>query len=53
MITVAAEDSGSLDGREVAALYGSAGWSAYTRNPDSLVRALAGSHRVVTARQEA
>ncbi|WP_209020248.1 hypothetical protein [Saccharomonospora xinjiangensis] len=52
MITVAAENTDSLDEGEVAALYDSVGWTAYTTDLASLVRALAGSHRVVTARKE-
>ncbi|MFE6306424.1 GNAT family N-acetyltransferase [Nocardiopsis sp. NPDC057823] len=37
---------------EVLELYGSVGWDAYTRDPEGLVRALAGSHRVVAARRD-
>ncbi|WP_298130167.1 GNAT family N-acetyltransferase [Micropruina sp.] len=35
---------------ELFELYGSVGWTAYTREPDALVRAVRGSLRVVTAR---
>ncbi|CAL9614880.1 hypothetical protein SUDANB121_05732 [Nocardiopsis dassonvillei] len=37
---------------EVLELYGSVGWDAYTRDPEGLLRALAGSHRVVAARRD-
>lgn len=36
---------------EALALYGAVGWSAYTEDPQTLGRALAGSTRVVTARE--
>lgn len=36
---------------EALALYDAVGWSAYTRDPDSLAAALAGSAHVVTARR--
>ncbi len=35
---------------ELLELYGSVGWTAYTGEPDTLVRAVRGSLRVVTAR---
>ena len=35
---------------EAVALYDAVGWTAYTRDPDALVRAIAQSHLVVTAR---
>ncbi|WP_205843669.1 GNAT family N-acetyltransferase [Nakamurella deserti] len=35
---------------ETLALYDAVGWSAYTREPDRLRRALSGSHTVLTAR---
>lgn len=47
---VAVEAAGSLDGEEVLALYDAVGWAAYTRDSDQLMRALTGSHRLVTAR---
>lgn len=34
---------------EVLALYGANGWTVYTDEPDRLMRAIAGSSRVVTA----
>ena len=37
---------------ELADLYGAVGWVAYTRNLDALERAMEGSSRVVTARQD-
>ena len=37
---------------ELVELYGSVGWSAYTADPDTLMRAVAGSSLVVTARQD-
>jgi GNAT superfamily N-acetyltransferase len=37
---------------EATALYAAVGWTAYTRDPDRLLRALAGSHVVLTARDE-
>ncbi len=33
-------------------LYDAVGWTAYTREPDALCRAIAGSHLVVTARDD-
>lgn len=33
----------------VLALYEAVGWDAYTREPEVLMRALAGSHRLITA----
>jgi GNAT superfamily N-acetyltransferase len=47
---VAAERS--LDPREVVELYDSVGWTAYTRDPDRLMRGLYGSHLVLTARDD-
>lgn len=37
---------------EVLALYTAVGWTAYTRNPERLGRSLAGSHLVLTARDD-
>lgn len=37
---------------ELIELYDAVGWSAYTRDPDGLVRALAGSAYVVLARDD-
>jgi len=37
---------------ELVDLYDAVGWSAYTREPDALVEAVAGSHLVLTARTD-
>ena len=37
---------------EVLPLYEAVGWTAYTRDPEALVRALAGSSLVLTARDD-
>lgn len=37
-------------GAELLALYDAVGWTAYTRDPDTLAVAIAGSHLVLTAR---
>ncbi|WP_104179221.1 GNAT family N-acetyltransferase [Arthrobacter sp. B0490] len=37
---------------ELLALYGAVGWTAYTRDPDRLGRSIAGSHLVVTVRDD-
>jgi GNAT superfamily N-acetyltransferase len=37
---------------EAVALYEAVGWTAYTREPDRLGRSLAGSHLVLTARDD-
>jgi GNAT superfamily N-acetyltransferase len=50
MITVEIVPGSSLDGQTVIGLYDSVGWGAYTRDPDSLLRALVGSSTVVVAR---
>lgn len=49
MAACAADELGR---EEVLALYRSVGWSAYTESPEVLLRALAGSHRLVSARRE-
>lgn len=49
-MTVCAADE--LEREEVLTLYRSVGWSAYTESPEVLLRALAGSHRLVSARRE-
>lgn len=38
---------------EVLDLYDAVGWAAYTRDPQKLARGIAGSHLVLTARDEA
>ena len=42
--------SSPVSDAEVLVLYGSVGWSAYTRNPEVLLRAIRNSSFVVTAR---
>ncbi|ROR36512.1 acetyltransferase (GNAT) family protein [Curtobacterium sp. JUb34] len=37
---------------ELVALYDAVGWTAYTRDPEALRAAVAGSHTVVTARDD-
>jgi GNAT superfamily N-acetyltransferase len=49
-VRVAAEHT--LDRDEIVALYTSVGWTAYTADPEQLLRALAGSHLVLTARDD-
>ncbi|MFJ3033548.1 GNAT family N-acetyltransferase [Curtobacterium pusillum] len=47
MVTITEE----LPGRdELLGLYDGVGWTAYTRHPDALVAAVAGSHLVLAAR---
>jgi GNAT superfamily N-acetyltransferase len=41
-----------VDRAEALSLYDSVGWTAYTRDPDALCRAIAAAHRVVTARDD-
>lgn len=43
-------DADEPDREELLELYGSVGWTAYTRQPEILVQAVRGSLRVVTAR---
>jgi GNAT superfamily N-acetyltransferase len=43
---------GPLTREELVELYGSVGWSAYTADPDTLVRAVEGSSLVVAARRD-
>lgn len=45
---IAVEKTLSRD--EALGLYDSVGWIGYTKNPDKLVRSLAGSHLLLTAR---
>ena len=49
-IVIADDDSPDRD--ELIALYSSVGWDAYTRVPELLEAAVAGSLRVVTARRD-
>lgn len=46
------ETVGSVERDELISLYGSVGWTAYTDDPDALVRAVAASTFVVTARHD-
>ena len=48
-VVIGAESGVPLD--EVLPLYEAVGWTAYTRNPDLLAKAIAGSSYVVTARR--
>ena len=41
-----------VDRAEAVSLYDSVGWTAYTRDPDALWRAIAASHLVITARDD-
>ncbi|MFI5934599.1 GNAT family N-acetyltransferase [Actinoplanes sp. NPDC051494] len=43
---------GTVDRDEAVDLYGSVGWSAYLKDPDQLVRGLAGSHTLLTVRED-
>jgi ribosomal protein S18 acetylase RimI-like enzyme len=52
MAAVTVEPAQDLEQGEVVALYESVGWSAYTRDPSTLMAALAGSSYVVAARLE-
>lgn len=50
MTTIAIEAVEEITDEELVDLYGSVGWTAYTRDPDTLRRAVRGAHRVFTAR---
>ncbi|MGC0273360.1 GNAT family N-acetyltransferase [Pseudactinotalea sp. Z1739] len=52
MLQIAAEAPDFLKEDEVVRLYDSVGWTAYTQDRTSLMRALGGSHRIVTARDD-
>lgn len=52
MTTIALQEAEQIADLELLALYDAVGWIAYTRSPDTLRRALGGSHRVVTARAD-
>ena len=52
MVTIEVVVGASVDLTQVLDLYDSVGWTAYTRDPERLVRALAGSSTVVTATQD-
>ncbi|MDR0482613.1 MAG: GNAT family N-acetyltransferase [Cellulomonadaceae bacterium] len=47
--TVRLVEPGEIDRNELLALYESVGWTAYLRNPDDVVQAIAGSHRIAAA----
>lgn len=49
-VRIAVEPAAALTRDEVLALYGAVGWTSYTREADTLLAALAGSHRLATAR---
>jgi GNAT superfamily N-acetyltransferase len=51
-VDIAEVEGDALDSREVLALYGAVGWSAYTAKPETLMAALAGSGAVVVARAD-
>jgi ribosomal protein S18 acetylase RimI-like enzyme len=51
MLELTLVDGADLVLSEVLELYDSVGWSAYTRDPEKLAAALAGSSTVVTARE--
>lgn len=50
MTAAALSDADEPSREELLELYGSVGWTTYTREPETLVRAIRGSLRVVTAR---
>lgn len=52
MAPVSLEPAPTLEQREVVSLYEAVGWSAYTRDPATLLAALQGSSYVVAARVE-
>jgi len=52
VVTIEVVVGASVDLTQVLDLYDSVGWTAYTRDPERLVRALAGSSTVVTATQD-
>ena len=52
MTVIALESPAAVERDETLALYDAVGWSAYTKNPDGLLRALAGSTRLATARED-
>ncbi|QOR71844.1 GNAT family N-acetyltransferase [Ruania alkalisoli] len=47
---ISAGEVTTLGREELVELYSAVGWSAYTRDPDALLRAVRGSHRVCVAR---
>lgn len=50
---IAFVQASELSESEVLDLYDSVGWTEYTRDPKSLMQGLAGSHRIVMARDQA
>lgn len=53
MTVIAIQAADQIADQELFDLYDSVGWTAYTRDPETLRRAFAGAHRVVTARADA
>lgn len=51
-MTVTLTDAATPPRDHLIALYAATGWTAYTSDPDTLIRAIAGSLRVVTAWQD-
>jgi GNAT superfamily N-acetyltransferase len=52
MVSIEIVTAESVERAVVLGLYESVGWSAYTRDPDRLMRALAGSSTVIAAFSE-
>lgn len=52
MVNIEIAEAAHIKPDEVVRLYESVGWTAYTRDPENLMRSVAGSHRVVTARRD-
>ncbi|WP_412162265.1 GNAT family N-acetyltransferase [Curtobacterium flaccumfaciens] len=50
MTTTISDEQPGMD--ELVALYDAAGWTAYTQDPAALTAAIAGSHTVLTARDD-
>lgn len=53
VLIIQPEEPAAIGRDELLVLYDAVGWSAYTRSPETLLRGIAGSHRVVTARRDA
>ena len=52
MTAIVIEDPAGVGVEEALSLYGSVGWGVYTKDAERLVRAIAGSSRVATARED-
>lgn len=50
MLQIAIAAAETLEKDEIVGLHDAVGWTGYTRDAEALMRALAGSHRIVTAR---